>query len=84
VKKTGFNTMPAVLLAGFAVLAKSPHLWGTTHLQHGRAITALVVIAFAAQVVMWVVGYLVRARRRRPTARRSARQPVQPVRGSWQ
>jgi hypothetical protein len=83
VKKTGFNTMPAVLLAGFAVLAKSPHLWGTTHLQHGRAITALVVIAFAAQVVMWVLGYVVRARRR-PAGRQPTRQPAQPVRGSWQ
>ena len=83
-KKTGFNTMPAVLLAGFAVLAKSPHLWGTTHLQHGRAITALVVIAFAAQVVMWVLGYVVRARRRRPAGRQPARQAAQPVRGSWQ
>jgi hypothetical protein len=84
VKKTGFNTMPAVLLAGVAVLAKSPHLWGTTHLQHGRAITALVVIAFAAQVVMWVAGYVVRARRRPPAGRQPGRQPVQPVRGSWQ
>jgi hypothetical protein len=84
VKKMGFNTMPAVLLAGFAVLSKSPHLWGTTRLQHGRAITALAVIAFAAQVVMWVVGYAVRARRRRAAGRLPARQSAQPVRGSWQ
>lgn len=80
--KTGFNTFPALLLAGVLILATDHRLYGVTQHQHGIAIAGMLVLASAAQALMWVV-FPSRARRQRRQARR---QPVrsQPARNSWQ
>jgi hypothetical protein len=79
---SGFNTFPAVLIAGVLILATDHRLYGVTPHQHGLAIAGLLMLATAAQALIWVV-FPSRARRQRRQARR---QPVrnQPVRGSWQ
>jgi Na+/melibiose symporter-like transporter len=76
--KSGFNTCGTLLLAGVLILATDHKVYGTTQHQHGRAIAAVLVVAFAAQALVWVV---FSSRKRRQARRQPVRR--QPVRDLW-